>query len=73
MMEKQGYRENLELLRQHFPGKVTLSVKETAAILGVSTNIVYDMARYAKNPLPHQKAGARVLIPIAGLARWMCG
>ncbi len=72
-MEKQGYRENLEVLLMLFPGKAAISVAETAKALGSSVDAVYEMAQRARNPLPHQKLGGRVLIPIAGLARWMCG
>ena len=72
-MEKQGYRENIELLTQMFPGRAAISVKEAAEVTGTSIGNIYDMVKRVRNPLPHQKMGARVLIPVAGLARWMCG
>ena len=72
-MEKQGYRENIALLTEIFPGRAAISVKEAADVTGTSKDAVYDMIKRVHNPLPHQKMGARVLIPVAGLARWMCG
>lgn len=71
-MEKAGYREAYEHLMTLFPGRATISVKETADIMGVSIGTVYDATRRVKNPLPCKHIGsARIVIPIAALARWM--
>jgi hypothetical protein len=73
-MEKIDYRENLELLREMFPGKLSLSVPETASVMGLDVKTVYNAVSRRYNPLPHMKVGEkRILIPIPGLARWMCG
>lgn len=71
-MEKAGYREAYEQLRELFPDRVTLSVKETASVMGVSPGTVYSAIRRVQNPLPAKKLGGKcVIIPIAALARWM--
>lgn len=71
-MEKQGYREALELLRERFPDKMAISVKEAAVILGRSESSVRDAMKKVRDPLPHKKLGGSVIIPIPQLARWMC-
>ena len=71
-MERQGYREELGLLMQMFPGKVTLSVKEAAAAMGASPDAVYDAIKRKKDPVPHKSVGKnRIVIPIAVFARWL--
>ena len=73
-MEKIDYRENLELLREMFPGKLSLSVPEAASVMGLDVKTVYNAVSRRYNPLPCMKVGEkRILIPIPGLARWMCG
>lgn len=70
-MEKDGYRENLELLSKLYPDKAALDVKETAAVLGVSPKTVYEQVNNGKNPLPAKKIGGKIVVPIAKLAAWM--
>lgn len=71
-MEKPGYRESYEHLLSMFPGRVAISVQETADVMGVSIKTVYAATRRVKNPLPCKHIGsARIVIPIAALARWM--
>ena len=73
-MEKIDYRENLALLRDMYPGKVSLSVGEAAVVLGLDVKTIYGAVARKYNPLPHMKVGQkRILIAIPGLARWMCG
>ena len=71
-MEKQGYRENLELLLERFPDRMAISVKEASVILGRSESSVRDAMKKKRDPLPSKKLGGSVIIPIAQLARWMC-
>ena len=63
-MEKEGYRETLAFLSGLYPGKVCLTVKETADAMG--SNIC------VRNPLPSKKLNGKIVIPIPALARWMC-
>lgn len=71
-MEKQGYREALELLMERFPDKMAISVKEASVILGRSESSVRDAMKRKRDPLPGKKLGGSVIIPIPQLARWMC-
>lgn len=72
-MEREGYRESLGFLKEMYPGRAGISVKEAADLLGVHITTVYDSMRtQRKEPLPHKKLGGRVVIPIPALARWMC-
>lgn len=71
-MERKGYREELGFLMELHPGKAALTVKEAANVLGTSTDAVYDAIKRKKDPVPHKSVGKnRIVIPIAGLARWL--
>lgn len=70
-MEKVGYREQLELLTNMFPGKAAITVSETAVILGTRPGTVYQAIRRVKDPLPSRKILGKVLVPLTGLARWL--
>lgn len=73
-MEKPGYRENYAFLMERFPDRVGLSPKEVAEALGADVETVRAALKKKYNPLPHAKLSERkIIIPIAGLARWLCG
>ena len=71
-MEKEGYRDCLELLCKKYPNKSTLTVQEAAAEMGAGVQTVYRNLKAAKNPIPHQKLGGKVIIPITKFAGWLC-
>ena len=73
-MELKGYRENIEQLNEKFPGRVAISIKECSEVLNCNVKTVYESIKpYRKNPIPTLLIGSRKrLIPITGLARWMC-
>ena len=72
-MEAKGYRENLEMIREHFPNRITISPDECAKVMGVDRKTVYAAIRKKKNPLPSTRLGARCIqIPVARLAQWLC-
>lgn len=73
-MELVGYRENLEMLQELFPGRAVISLPECAKALDLNIKTVRECTMsYRKNPIPTQIVGSRKkVIPIAGLARWMC-
>lgn len=71
-MEKEGYRESLNMLMEMYPGRVALSVKEVAQITDSNVGTIYDATKRVKKPLPSKKLGGKVVIPITSLARWMC-
>ena len=71
-MEKEGYRESLNMLMEMYPGRVALSVKEVAQITDSNVSTIYDATKRVKKPLPCKRLGGKVVIPITQLARWMC-
>ena len=64
--EKQDFRENLALLRELYPGKVTLTIQEACALIGRDRRtLLKDRA------FPAQKIGGRYIVPLVGLARYL--
>lgn len=73
-MEKAGYRDQLALLREMFPTRVAITPAEAAKALGWDARTVRAAMARRVNPLPsQQQTAARKVIPIAALARWLCG
>ena len=48
---------------------VAYTVSEVAALLGVSTDKVYELVR--GHILPHKRLGRRIIVPRVGLERWL--
>ena len=73
-MEKKGYREELEFLKELFPKnqKGCLNVKEAASYFDVSEQAIYDALNRKENPLPGKKMGGSWSISMRALAQWMC-
>ena len=71
-MEKQGFRENYEMLCERFPEKITITVQEAARAMDCNINTVYNAIKRRKDPLPAKKLCGKTVIPIAGFARWLC-
>lgn len=68
-----GYYEQLELIKEKFPDKVTLTVQECADLMGIDRKTAYSMTKRVKDPLPAKKIGTKkILVPIPSLARWLC-
>lgn len=68
-----GYYEQLELVKEKYPDKIALSVRECANVLGVDIKTVYTMMHRVKDPLPSKKIGTKkVVIPIPSFVRWLC-
>lgn len=66
--EPDGYRQQLELLTEQYPGKTVLTIQEVCKMFGCGRHkLLADKTFPAK-----QVAGkGTYYIPIAGLARWM--
>jgi excisionase family DNA binding protein len=76
--EKVNFREQLGLLNDLFPGKITLTVSEAASVLGVDRRTVRAMIERKYNPLPAQIVGktnnkTRYIIPKTAVARFSAG
>lgn len=64
--ELEDYRDNLELLGRLYPGKATLTVEETAQIIGCHKQTIVE-----NNDIPVIKIGRRLAVPVVGLARYL--
>ena len=71
-MQKAGYQEAYEMLREKFPDKIAIDADEVAAVLGANIKTVYSAIRRRHNPLPAKKLCGKWIIPLTELARWMC-
>ncbi len=72
MKEKEGFRENMEMLISAFPGRVSITPKEAASIMNVNIKTVYSAISRQRNPLPAVSiTSKKIIIPIAAFARWI--
>lgn len=76
--EFEGYRDTLEILKERFPTRTSLSVNEAAQVLGVHPQTITAAINRKKNPLPAQNVSGgtknkKYVISIPALARWQCG
>lgn len=51
--------------------KLLLSIEEASALLGLSRDTVYSMAKTNKEGMPSVRVGGRVLIPRKHLETWI--
>lgn len=71
-MEKPLYRQNLAQIKEHIPGKTSLTIDEVAMILGVERKTAYAYVKRVRNPLPVMPTGRRCMrVSISALADWM--
>lgn len=64
--ELEDYRDNLELLGKLFPGKATITIEETAQVIGCHKRTIAG-----NDNIPVVKVGRRSAVPIVGLARYL--
>lgn len=65
--EKEGFREQLESLVSRFPGKEAVSLETCCELLDTDRRILLNDKTF-----PAKKVGGKYLIPLVGLARWLC-
>lgn len=64
--EKVDYRDNLEMLREMYPGKMGVGIDEACQVLKRNRKtLLKDRA------FPAQLVGNKYFIPLTGLARYM--
>ncbi len=51
--------------------KVTLTAKEAARLLGISTHSMYELLERGDNPPPHFRVGVKYVIPRRALEEWI--
>lgn len=64
--EKETYRENLESLREAFPGREQISVPEAAKYLGVTKERIF-----ADPTFPRRTLGKQSIVVLVNFARWL--
>jgi excisionase family DNA binding protein len=52
-------------------GKATISIEQTAKLLGLGRTAAYDAAR--RGELPTRRLGRRLLVPVPALLDWLGG
>ncbi len=50
-------------------GKATITVEQTARVLGLGRTAAYDAAR--RGELPTRRLGRRLLVPVPALLEWL--
>lgn len=72
MREREGYREVLGVINDAYPGKIALSVAETAKALGIDRRVVVSLIKSHKLSAMDCSRGnlnSRYLIPVTSLAK----
>ncbi|MFD7521404.1 helix-turn-helix domain-containing protein [Paenibacillus chitinolyticus] len=49
--------------------KITFTVKEVAALIGVSVHTIYDLVR--KKQIPHFKIGSKIMFRVDSIQTWI--
>jgi hypothetical protein len=65
--------QNLALIQERHGQALTLTVEQTASLLGTTGNNVAQMLRRGHVPFDVLRVGARVLFPVPSVASWLCG
>lgn len=63
-------QERIPLI-DHLAERATLSVEETAALLGLGRTAAYEAAR--RGEIPSRRLGRRVVVPVPALIEWLGG
>jgi excisionase family DNA binding protein len=53
----------------HVAGKATITIEQTAQLLGLGRTAAYDAAR--RGELPTRRLGRRLLVPVPALLEWL--
>ena len=65
--EKEGFRDQYTVLKERFPDREAITLDESATILGVDRRSLI-----AEKGFPAKKICSKYVVPLVGLARWMC-
>jgi excisionase family DNA binding protein len=57
------------LLLDQLAGKATITIEQTAQLLGLGRTAAYDAAR--RGELPTRRLGRRLLVPVPALLDWL--
>lgn len=62
--EKEGYRDNLAILRELFPGRITITIPEAAGVIGMKPETYR-----ADKSWPRIQKGKQEIVSLGDLAR----
>ena len=65
--EKEGFRDQLQSLMERFPGKEAIGLEACCKLLDTDRRILLK-----DRTGPARKVGGKDVIPLVGLARWLC-
>lgn len=65
--EKEGFRDQYQILAERFQGREAITLSESCQILGLDRKALLRTTDF-----PARKVGKRYIVPLAALARWMC-
>ena len=76
MRVKEGYYEQIERIAEIYPDKVTLSVSETAKVLGIDRRTVISLIQQKKlaaTDISTGKCNKRYIVPVSAVAKFSVG
>jgi excisionase family DNA binding protein len=59
----------MSLQLDELPGRATITIEQTAQLLGLGRTAAYDAAR--RGELPTRRLGRRLLVPVPALLTWL--
>ena len=62
-------QHDTSLQLEQLAGRATITVEQTARLLGLGRTAAYDAAR--RGELPTRKLGRRLLVPVPALLTWL--
>ena len=67
-------KEELDMLKERFPGKLELTLVEYADYFGISRGFAsqhFSRANRGKHKIGHKRIGKRIIIPLIDFAYWL--
>ena len=67
-------QEELDMLRERFPGKAELTLDEYAAYFGIGRMNAakhFNLQNAGRNKIGHKRIGKRIIIPLLDFAYWL--
>jgi excisionase family DNA binding protein len=62
-------QHDTSLQLEQLAGRATITIEQTARLLGLGRTAAYDAAR--RGELPTRKLGRRLLVPVPALLTWL--
>ena len=69
VLRRSARARRISLRVSRLDGRVTLTIEETAKLLGIGRSAAYEAAR--RGELPSRRLGRRVVVPVPALVVWL--